>query len=193
MSLVEFIGFVISLISILFLFFKQKYDQLHNNVLLEDAEEEVSQKEMPLQKIIKDFREEKERKKSLPSNQVPPLPHTQAVFKKEHAYVPRKSDESSRNFTEQKSSERRVDKEKETKRYAMQDAYLAQDKIEKKQMKKRLDAQKKQASFILDREEREERRDHRLSKGTLILKKLPDLSNIIIYQAILGKPKAFEE
>lgn len=85
MNLIEFIGFVISLAALIFLFFKKVRDEKFRLQHPEEYEEELHQKEEALKEILKSMQLDVEDEENLS----PPPPRPQHVMKKKYIKPPK--------------------------------------------------------------------------------------------------------
>jgi hypothetical protein len=150
MSIVEFIGFLISFIAVIFLFFKNRYEQ--KAVEYTESEEE-KEENLSLQRILTSLQEERETLEIKP--QKPP------------------------------SAPPKVEKKP-----ARLKNYQMTSQIEQRKIKSRLENRQLKPT-VKKPEEAELVVIRPPSRGRLLVNQLPRLANLVVYEAILGKPKGW--
>jgi hypothetical protein len=183
MSGIEIIGFVISLISILFLFFKKRIDDTYRQNHPEQIEEEDELAEGdPVRDLLRSLERETEKRTSLLKKPpAPPAPN-------------------SRTMQSIATSSSKV------KKIGSTGLQSSKSSLEKRQIKSQLEDRRLTPSL---REKEEERSRHALtnslpstdhsdrqsgkaSRAALFIKQLPSLKSIVVYKEIFGKPKGLQ-
>lgn len=183
MAGVEYIGLLISLVSILYLFFlKRKKDEIFQSQPA--GSEEAEESDEPLQEFLKAMEREKERRQAV--KQTPPMPikHVQSV---------------DINAVKRRQADRRLE-EKRLKN-SMEER-RTKSQIENRQVKSPVESRslalraprigEAERESALDRKHDEAKTPVIPSRARTLMNHLPKLVNMVIFQEIIGKPRGFK-
>ncbi len=179
MSGIEFIGFLISLIALLFLFYKKKQDEAYQKAHPEEFEDTELNEEDPMQAFLKSLEREAKQQQTpqkKPEAQPPAVPNRQPVL---HPLIP-------------KSTPLLV-KPKKTTPVSLE-SYQLRSEIETRRMKSQIENRRLKSRLIEKEQEEQEEKERRIeiSRAAQFVRRLPRLREMIIYQEIIDKPKGLK-
>lgn len=173
--MVEFIGFIISLLALLYLFMTQNFMKNAQHRQAGTPDEDLLDQEDPMQELMKAIEKETRRRENPPASIPPASPYSRQ--KKESKKLP-----------SQKHVERKQNKKFEQEIAQRRLKSPLEDKSVKSKSPLQEELSRHQASYVHYYDHVNKKLD--FSQAKRVIHRLKDKRDLMIYQQILGKPRA---